>query len=198
MENENETVVDETVTEVDGDSQTTEQESTDYKALYEATQAKLNKQIKIKQDVTKERDELKKGKVQTEENDYKKLYEDELNARQSIETKVKTAQAKTAVSAQLMKIGIRPEFHDIALKIADLSKVEIDDDGEIDSVSVTALGQLFKKENAVMFETKINKVDPKGAVNGSSENKTITRDELNQLNPAERMNRIKNGWKIIN
>ena len=199
MENENETGV-ETVNDVNGDSQTEQETEIDYKALYEDSQSKLQKQIKIKQDVTKDRDNLKKNQTQKEENDYKKLYEDELTARQSIETRVKTANAKAAVSAQLTKIGVRPEFHDAALKLIDMSKVEVDDDGDVDPVSVTAVGQQFKKDYAVMCEKVINKVDAKGAVNGSADNKTITRDEFNSLstsNPIEASKRMREGWKIV-
>lgn len=86
-------------------------------------------------DVTKERDELKAAAEKNKDNPYKAQYEDLKKEydeyKDGVEKKEKQTKINSAYKSLLKEVGINEKRLDAILRVSDLSKIELDDEGKI-------------------------------------------------------------------
>jgi len=168
-------------------------------ARAQKAEAEAAKHRGIRKQVEKERDEFKaKTKTSPQEEDYKALYQAELDERTKLTSHVKTTAIKAAVHAQLTKVGVNPAFATDAVDLMDQSLIEWDLDSGVDATSVTAAVQKFKSARPHYFEKALKGTDPKTPGEGGSNlnANTMTRSEFAKLDPTVRAERMKKGWKL--
>lgn len=163
----------------------------------DAAAAEAAKYRKLQKDAIAERDALKKqAPVQKNDEDYKQLWTETTDKLSKTLERVKTADINSALSAQLTKAGLSQSWFDAAVKLVDRDLVEWNEDTGVDRQSITAAVAKLKSAYPAMFEKLIKGVDPKDASNGSSESKTMTRQEFDRLDPIARAKRMREGWKL--
>src|SRR5574343_443751 len=100
--------------QVNGDSPSVEE----LKAQLEKANGEAAKLRKLKRDLEQERDSLKKSRSEQTDQDYKALWSDAQERAAKILDKVKTSDIKTALTAQLAKAKVDPQFADAAANLA--------------------------------------------------------------------------------
>lgn len=179
-----------------GDQQPTVEE---LKAQLEEATREAAKLRNIKKDLEKQRDELKKAKKTDTDSteDYKQLWQEQQEKATKILEKVKSSDINSAVTAQLGKVKIVPEYAEAAMKLLDKSLVEWDEDTGVDNQSVVAAVQKLKGAYPWMFEKKVTGTDIKEPAGGSNSDKTMKRAEFDKLQPLERHELIRKGYQLV-
>jgi small-conductance mechanosensitive channel len=161
-------------------------------------EAEATKHRKVRQQVEKERNELREKTKSSQDEDYKTLYQTTLDEKSKLHTHVKTQAVNSAVEKQLTKLGVNPALMEAALKLVDHSMVDFDIESGVDSTGVTAAGQKFKSTYSAFFEKPVKGADVKTPGSGASTDNanTMTRSEFDRLDPHVRAERMKKGWKL--
>jgi hypothetical protein len=167
-------------------------------ARAQKAEAEAAKHRGIRKQVEKERDEYKAKTKTSQDEDYKALYQAELNERSKLTSHVKTSAIKSAVHAQLVKVGVNPAFASDAVDLMDQSLIEWDLESGVDATSVTGAVQKFKSAKPHYFEKALKGVDPKTPADGGNNlnANTMTRSEFAKLDPKTRAERMQKGWKL--
>lgn len=184
----------------DGGQESVETLKTQLAALQgdlEKANGEAAKHRKLAKDAQAERDLAKREKGNKGDEDYKKLWEDEQNKSNARLEKVRKSDVNTAAVAQLAKAKVDPKFAEAAMKLLDHSLIEWDEDGGVDSPSVTAAVQKLKSAYPAFFEGKVGTNDVKDPAGGSQPEKTLKRAEFDKLSPAEKHDRMSKGWKLV-
>lgn len=179
---------------VDGDQPTIEE----LKAALEKANGEAAKLRKLKKEIEADRDALKKAKpVDSVDQDYKSLWSEAQERSAKILDKVKNSDISTALTAQLGKAKVDPQFAEAAAKLADRGLIEWDEDSGVSEQSVVAAVQKLKRDFPAMFEKKVGGADIKDVAGGSTPEKTIRRAEFDKLPPAARATKIRDGYKLV-
>jgi hypothetical protein len=143
-----------------------------------------------------ERDEAK-AKTKTQDEDYKSLYQDQLQRNEKYREGRKNAEVESALVSQLTKAGVSKDALKAAAKLADKALIEWDEDQGVEDISVTAAVQKLKATEGWMFESKVARTDPKTPADGSSSANEVKRSDFDRLDPMARMNAVKKGLRIV-
>lgn len=181
----------------------------DHQPTLEELQAKLleaqgeaAKYRNIAKQAQRDRDELKKKKPEAQpgSEDYKQLWQETNDKLTKMQQRTKEAAINAALTAQLTKAGVSPDWMDAAARLADGSLVEWDEEAGVDNGSVIATVQKLKSAYPGFFNKKVNRTDAKNPSDGPSQEKTISRAEYDQLiatNPDAWLAKRKQGYKVV-
>lgn len=124
-----------------------------------------------------------------EEGEYKKLFEDEKLAREESDKKVQQAKIKAAFSSQAMKANVVDV--DDAYKLADLSQVQVNEDGGIEGLDgivdklIESKPYLVQKGSAPVGSPTNPSPDGQEDKSGSKISKTFTRSQIEAMGTDE-------------
>lgn len=181
---------------VGGDQQDVSVE--ELKALNAKLEAEAAKHRNIRKKVEQERDEYKQKVKTSQDEDYKSLWQQEVEEKNKLMATVKGSAVNSALTAQLTKAGVLPDAIEAAIGLVDQQMIEWDRDSGVDSASVTAAVAKLKAKHAFMFEKKVARTEPKSPADGSSTDANeMKRSDFEKLNPIERFERIKKGLKVV-
>ncbi|WP_422847207.1 hypothetical protein ACOYR4_15380 [Acidovorax sp. M14] len=161
-------------------------------------EADAAKHRNIRKTVERERDELKAKTKTSVDEDYKSLWQQENERNNKLLSHAKGNAIGSALVARLTKSGIRPEALEAAVKLVDQNLIEWDLDSGVDERSITAAVAKHKSECAFMYESKVAKTEPRQPADGSATNANeIKRSDFDKLNPLEKADRMRKGFKLI-
>jgi hypothetical protein len=140
-----------------------DQDVTDPKAELAKVQAELEKNKELLAKVRKFEKENKEAaeKALKDNEKWKELYEAETTKRTSLEQRLRDKAIKDVIADTLKEVGAKSIS--TVTKLLDLSKVEVDDDLNVDASSVKALVEELKKTDPILFGEPESKGDDKSA-----------------------------------
>lgn len=154
----------------------------------------------IKTELVKERDDLKKkvtSSIQADE-DYKALWQEANDKTTKLVERARNQAIDAAVMSRLTKAGVMSNALDAAVKLVDRNLVQWDEEDGVEEATVVAAVQKLKSAYDFMFEKKVGNVPAKEASEGSSGNKTMTRNEFQKLDAFTKAKRMRDGWTLTN
>jgi hypothetical protein len=181
---------------VGGDQQEVSVE--DLKSELAKASAEAAKYKSIAKKTIAERDEIKAKAKTSQDDDYKALWQEEVEEKNKLLATAKGAAVNNAVTAQLTKAGILADAIEAATGLIDQELIEWDKENGIDSASVVAAVAKLKSKFGFMFEKKVAKTDPKAPADGTSANANeMKRSDFDKLDPLAQYERIKKGIKVV-
>jgi uncharacterized small protein (DUF1192 family) len=160
---------------------------TELQAQIASLQGEVAKERSIRKKALAERDEIKK-KVEPNE-DFKSLYQQELDARSNLTKALKQRDVTAALTVELAKVGVNPTAVEAALKLANVDIIDWDVDAGVDKTGLSAAVSQLRGSDGFLFEKEVKGTKPtnpkeKSAANGN-ENE-MSREDFDKLTPYEK------------
>lgn len=169
------------------------------KAEIEALKAEAAKERGLKKQILAEKKALEAKQLdnpKATDDDFKKLYMEQLEENESIKKSVKQQQVDALLKSKLDEAGVKTEKHiNAALKLIDKNLI---DNADEDGIAIEAAIIRLRKECDFLFEKPVQGIPPKSPADKmkSSSEKTITRADWDKLPLGEQPILMSEGYKI--
>jgi hypothetical protein len=183
---------------------TTNDESSDemqiLKAEIEALKAEAAKERGLKKQILAEKKALEAKQLdnpKATEDDFKKLYMEQLEENESIKKSIKQTKLDALLKSKLDEAGVKTDKHvNAALKLIDKSLI---DNADEDGVAIEAAIIRLRKECDFLFEKPVSVPNPKTPADKQthSNDKTITRADWDNLPIGDQPILLSKGYTII-